>query len=148
MTSELIARRPSWMTPFGREGWGDVFFDRLWPEWRRDMGEEWSPCIDVGEENGSYVVRAEIPGVKKKDIDITVDKGILTLTGKKESKKEEEGTNYYLKETSQGAFRRSFRLPAEVEEDQVDATYKNGILTVVLPQKKSAGSKKIEINAS
>ena len=83
-------RRPSWMTPFGREGLGDVFFDRLWPEWQRDMGGEWAPTVNFFEKDGRYFLAAELPGLTKDDIKISLDQGVLTITGKKESRKEEE----------------------------------------------------------
>lgn len=138
-------RRPSWMTPFGREGWGDVFFDRLWPEWQRDMGEEWAPTTNFYEKEGKYFLTAELPGLSKEDISVTIDKGVITVTGKKESRKEEEGANFYLKESSYGSFSRSLRLPGEVEEDEVEATFKDGVLTVEMPHKKEPESKKIGI---
>jgi HSP20 family protein len=138
-------RRPSWMTPFGREGLGDVFFDRLWPEWQRDMGEEWVPTANFYEKEGKYFLTAELPGLSKEDISVTIDKGVITVTGKKETKKEEEGANFYLKESSYGSFSRSLRLPGEVEEDEVEATFKDGVLTVEMPHKKEPESKKIGI---
>ncbi len=137
--------RPWWMTPFGREPMGDVFFDRLWPEWQRDMGEEWSPAMNFYEKDNQYVLKAELPGMNKDDIQVTVDQGVVTVTGRRESEKEEEDANYYLKESAYGSFSRSFRLPGEVEEDKVEATFKDGVLTLVMPHKKEAGSRKISI---
>lgn len=137
--------RPWWMTPFGREPMGDVFFDRLWPEWQRDMGEEWSPAMNFYEKDNQYVLKAELPGMNKDDIQVTVDQGVVTVTGKREFEKEEEDANYYLKESAYGSFSRSFRLPGEVEEDKVDATFKDGVLTLTMPHKKEAGAKKISI---
>ena len=72
--------------------------------------------------------------------------GYVTLSGKKEEKKEEKGSDYYLKETSYGSFKRSFKLPGKVAEDKIDATYKNGVLTVVMPHGEEAETKKIEIH--
>lgn len=138
-------RRPSWMTPFGHEGWGDVWFDRLWPEWRRDLGEEWSPTMNFYEKEGKYVLTAELPGIPKEDISISIDNGVLTITGKKETSKEEKDANYYLKECSYGSFTRSFRLPGEVEEGKIEAVFKNGVLTLEMPHKEQPKSKKIEI---
>ncbi|MCF8063588.1 MAG: Hsp20/alpha crystallin family protein [Deltaproteobacteria bacterium] len=137
--------RPWWMTPFGREPMGDVFFDRLWPEWQRDMGEEWSPAMNFYEKDNKYVLTAELPGMNKGDINVTVDQGVVTVTGKRESTKEEETADYYLKESSYGSFSRSFRLPGEVEEDKVDATFKDGVLTLTMPHKKEAETRKISI---
>ncbi|MBN2032792.1 MAG: Hsp20/alpha crystallin family protein [Deltaproteobacteria bacterium] len=139
-------RRPSWMTPFGSEGWGDLFFDRLRPEWLRDMGEEWSPAVNFYEKEGNYHLTADLPGVKKEDISLTIDGGYLTLNGKKEFSKEEEDGNYYMKETRCGSFSRSFKLPGKVHEDRVDAAYKDGVLTVVLPKKEDSNIKKIPVH--
>ena len=89
MTLAITRRfgRPSWMTPFGHEGFGDVFFDRLWPEWRRDMGEEWSPTVNFFEKEGKYYLTVEVPGMKKDDISVSFDNGCVTISGKKESEK-------------------------------------------------------------
>lgn len=139
-------RRPWWMTPFGREPVGDVFFDRLWPEWQRDWGEEITPSVDFSEKDGKYYLTAEIPGLNKEDISITIDNGYVTISGKKEDKKEEKASDYYIKETRHGSFSRSFRLDRKVAEEKVDATYKDGVLTVVLPHEKEAETKKIKIH--
>lgn len=140
------ARRPWWMTSFGSEPLGDVFFDRLWPEWRRDAGEEVTPSVDFSEKDGKYYLTAELPGIEKENISITVEDGYITLSGKKEEKKEEKGSDYYLKETRYGSFSRSFRLPGKVAEDKVDATYKDGVLTVEMPHEEETETKKIEIH--
>ena len=140
-------RRPWWMTPGGREPAGDVWFDRMWPEWPRSWGEEYSPSFDMYEKNGNYVVKAELPGIEKDDISIDIDNDVVTISGKKESKHEEKDTNYYLKESRYGSFSRSFRLPSEVQEDKVDATMKDGVLNVVIPLKKSPKARKIEIKS-
>ena len=147
MSKSLVrrSRRPSWMTPFGHEGWGDVFSDRLWPEWRRDLGEEWTPTIDFYEKDGKYHLTAEIPGTTKDDVTVSIHDGIITVSGKRETNKEEEGADFYMKETHRGNFGRSFRLPGEVDEDKVDASFKDGVLTVVMPQKEASEKKKITI---
>lgn len=137
--------RPWWMTPFGREPMGDVFFDRLWPEWQRDIGEEWTPSANFYEKEGKYYLSADLPGMTKDNISVTVDNGVVTITGKKEESKEEKGANYYLKESRSGSFSRSFRLPGEVEEDKVEASFKDGVLTLSMPHKKEPAVKKISI---
>lgn len=148
MTTTLAKRtkRPSWMTPFGEEGLGDVFFDRLWPEWRRDMGEEWTPTVDLFEKEGNYHLKAEIPGFNKDDISVTVSDGVVTLTGKKESSHEEKTDAYHVKEMQSGTFTRSFRLPEEIEDEKIEATYKDGILSVIMPKKEGSKAKKIEVH--
>ncbi|MFZ0449963.1 MAG: Hsp20/alpha crystallin family protein [Desulfatiglandaceae bacterium] len=134
------------MTTFGREPMGDLFFDRLYPEYLRDAGEEMTLSVDFTEKDGKYYLTAELPGVDKENISISIEDGYVTLSGKKEEKKEEKRSDYYLKETRYGSFKRSFRLPGKVAEDKVDATYKNGVLTVVMPHEKEAETKKIEIH--
>ena len=148
MTLALSRRhhRPWWMTNFGRDPFGDLFFDRLWPEWRGEAAEELTPSMDFCEKDGKYYLTAELPGVNKDDISITVEDGYLTVSGRKEEDKEEKGTDYFLKETRCGSFSRSFRLPGKVKEDKIDATYKDGVLTVVLPHEGETERKKIKIH--
>lgn len=147
MALSLMRRnRPWWMTPFGREPMGDVFSDRLWPEWRRDYGEEVTPSVDFSEKDGKYYLTAELPGLNKDDISITVDEGYLTISGKKEDNKEEKGADFYIRETRYGSFSRSFRLPKKVEQEKIDASYKDGVLTVVLPHEGEAETKKIQVH--
>ena len=148
MTTALSRKtgRPWWMTTFGREPLGDIFFDRIYPEWRRDAGEEVTPSIDFSEKDGKYYLTAELPGIEKEDISITIENGYVTLSGKKEEKKEEKGSDYYLKETSYGSFSRSFKLPGKVAEEKVNASYKDGVLTVEMPHEEEAETKKIEIH--
>ena len=146
LTLSKAIRRPSWMTPYGLEGMGDVFFDRLWPEWKRDLGEEWTPAVNFFEKDGKYHVTADLPGINKEDLSVTFEDGILTISGKKESSKEEKDANYYMKETHYGSFSRSFTVPGEVHADKVEANYKDGVLTVVLPKSEESKTKKIEVH--
>ncbi|MCG6879082.1 MAG: Hsp20/alpha crystallin family protein [Deltaproteobacteria bacterium] len=90
---------------------------------------------------------ASLPGVKKEDINIDIHDNVLTISGKKESEREEKEANYYLKESSYGSFSRSVRLPGEVEEEDVDASYKDGVLKVVMKAKEGTGRRKIEIKS-
>jgi HSP20 family protein len=138
-------RRPWWLSPWGDEAPGDVWSDRLFPVWQRIKGEEWVPTFNFYEEGGLYKFEAEIPGVNKEDISVTIDKNILTVSGKKESEVEEKEANYYLKESSYGSFSRSLRLPSEVDEGKVQASFKNGVLKLTLPQKKTTETKQIKI---
>ena len=78
-------RRPWWMTTGAREPWGSVWTDRLWPEWPRWYGEEYRASFDIYEKDGTYHLEAELPGVKKDDISISVDRNLVTVCGKKES---------------------------------------------------------------
>lgn len=134
------------MTPFGYEGLGDVFFDRLWPEWRRDMGEEFTPKMDLVEKEGSYLLNAELPGFNKEDLSVTVSDDVVTLSGKKETSREEEKEEYHVKEMRSGSFSRSFRLPVEIDEQRIEATYRDGVLTVHMPHKEASKARKIEVH--
>jgi len=134
------------MTPFGHEGFGDVFFDRLWPEYRRDLGEEWYPSVNFYEKDGNYYFTAELPGMNKDDISVSLANGFLTISGRKETDEEEEGSENYMRERRQGSFCRSFRLPREIDEDKVDASYKDGLLTLVMPCKEGFKAKEIKIH--
>ena len=140
------SNRPWWMTPFGREPLGDIYFDRLWPEWKRDTGEEINPSVDLVEKDNEYLLTAELPGFDKDDISITVEDGYVTVSGKREFKNETEDSNFHVREMRYGSFSRSFRLPKRVLEDKVDATYKDGILKVVMPYSEDEKTKKIAIH--
>jgi HSP20 family protein len=133
------------MTPWGEEGMGDVWFDRLWPEWPRWQGEEYTPTFDFYEKDGTYHLTADLPGVKKDDISVNVENNVLTVSGKRESEKEEKEANYYFKESTYGSFSRSVRLPTDVDEDSVDASFKDGVLKVEMKPKESTKARKIEI---
>lgn len=103
------------------------------------------PSFDFYEKDGHYHLTADLPGVNKDDISIDIDGNVLTVSGKKSSEREETEADYYLKETSYGSFSRSLRLPAEVDEEDVDATYKDGVLKVVMKPKDGAKARKIQI---
>ena len=139
-------RRPSWMTPFGHEGLGDVFSDRLWPEFPLYTREEWDPTVNVHEKGGKFYITAEIPGLKKEDVSVSYDNRCLTISGKKDSEKTEESDEHYMNEMRNGAFYKSFRMPGAIDEEKIEATYKDGVLTLVLPHKKGPKGKKIRIH--
>jgi HSP20 family protein len=146
MTTALTKRtnRPSWFKPF----WNDDldFFDRLWPDFSGHYGADWAPKVDFFEKDGNYHLTAEVPGMSKDDMSVSIHEGLVTVSGKRESSKEEKEGNYYMKESQYGSFSRSFRLPGEVDEEKVDATYKDGVLSVVMPKKEDSKTKKIEVH--
>ena len=109
-----------------------------------------APASEASEGNGTYTIAVELPGVEEKEIDITVDKGVVTVKGEKKTYREESGETWYFSERQFGAFSRSFRLPADADETGVDAKLKDGVLTVVVPKLKEipSGTKKVTINAS
>jgi HSP20 family protein len=122
---------------FGAEGEG---------EW--DLPLAWAPALDVADNEKEVTVRAEVPGVDPKELNISVLGNTLTLSGeKKESTEKREGA-YYHRETQAGSFRRSVPLPAGVDAEKVKAEYANGVLTVHLPKAATAQPKRISIKTS
>jgi HSP20 family protein len=122
----------------------DSFFDERSRRKLEDRGE-WLPSLDVSETKNEIVVKAEIPGIDPKDMDISLTDGVLTIKGEKKQEKEERDENYHLIERSYGTFARSVRLPKEVTNDKIGATYKNGLLTVTLPKSEETRKKEIKI---
>ncbi len=107
---------------------------------------DWAPAIDVVQEDGDLVVRAELPGVKLEDVDMTVQRGVLTISGKREEQSEEERGGYLVRERRSGSFRRSLQLPEGVDEDSIHARFENGILEVTIKGAAAAqGPKRIEV---
>jgi HSP20 family protein len=128
--------------------------DRLWDDYfgpgrraLRPLEEAWLPLVDVSETGDKIAVKAEIPGMEAKDIEISMVGDTLTLKGEKKAEREEKEENYHMVERSYGSFSRTMKLPATVDPDGVEATYKNGVLTVVLPKKEEVKPKAIEIKA-
>ena len=106
---------------------------------------ELSPSVDIFEDGNEVVVKAEIPGVKKDDLDITITENSLTISGEKKQEDKVEKKNYHRVERSYGSFRRSFRLPEDVNGSKAKASFKDGLLEVRLPRTKESKQKKIEI---
>jgi len=106
---------------------------------------EWMPAFDVSETEGEIIVKAEIPGMKVEDIDITLTDGLLTIKGERKMEKEEKQENYHRIERQFGTFSRSLNLGQTVRADGIDAGYKDGVLTVTLPKAEEDKPKKIEV---
>ena len=125
----------------------DRVFDRFfegWPFQPAKGGRSWTPSLDLSESPKAVVVRAEIPGMEAKDIDIAITGDVLTIRGERRQDKEEKDENIHLVERRYGSFSRSIALPAEVETDKVDATYKDGVLKITMTKTKKASQRKIE----
>ncbi len=124
-------------------------FDSLFSDY--DSGSfvsQWAPRIDVMEHGDAYVIKAELPGVSKNDVKITLQDNVLTLRGEKKQEKEEKDLNFYRVERAYGTFERSFTLPTGVKNDRIDATYRDGVLTITLPKVEEAKPKEIEVKVS
>ncbi len=126
----------------------DRLFDRFFEGWPFRVSAEqrpWAPSVDVSETAKEVVVKAELPGMDPKDIDVSVRGDILSVAGERKQEKEEKGENFHRIESTYGSFSRSIQLPAEVDAGKVNATYKDGVLKITLPKTKEAATKKIEV---
>lgn len=105
----------------------------------------WSPAVDLYEDKDNLIVKAELPGMKKEEIDVSLHEGALTISGERKIEREEKGETY-RSERFFGRFQRSVMLPSAVEESKVSASYKEGILTITLPKSEEAKPKQIEVS--
>ncbi len=108
----------------------------------------WAPPVDIVERADHLVIRAEIPGVRREDMDVRIENGVLTLHGERKHEAQVSEENAYRMERVYGAFTRSFSLPTTVDAAKVSATYKDGILKVTIPKVETAKPKRIEISAA
>ncbi|HET8721758.1 MAG TPA: Hsp20/alpha crystallin family protein [Nitrospira sp.] len=106
---------------------------------------QWSPLVDITEDDKEYVVKAEIPEMKKEDIKINVHDDVLTMSGERKYEKEEKGKKYHRVERAYGSFMRSFALPEDADGSKISAEYKDGLLKVHLPKSEQAKKKAIEV---
>jgi HSP20 family protein len=109
---------------------------------------DWTPTVDISETDGEYVIKAELPEVKKEDVKVTLEDGVLTLSGERRQEKEEKHTKYHRVERSYGSFVRSFSLPELVDESKVKAEYKDGVLSLHLPKAEKVKPRAIEVKVA
>ena len=107
---------------------------------------EWVPALEVSESETALAVKAELPGLDPKDVEVTLADGILTIRGEKKKESETQEKNVHLVERSYGSFERSVQLPTDVKLDAVEAKFKNGVLTVELPKAEEAKTRAVKIN--
>jgi HSP20 family protein len=133
-----------WRFPFRRS-----VFD-LEPFRRPELTWETSPAMDIAETDKAYEITAELPGMSESDVEVVAANGMLTIKGEKKEEKEEKEKDYYLSERRYGSFGRRMQIPEDVDADKVEATFKKGVLMVILP-KKAEGQKpekKIQVKAA
>ena len=106
---------------------------------------EWSPSADISETDKEYLVRAELPAVKKEDVKVTVDDGMLTIEGERKQQKEEKNERFHRVESIYGSFSRSFSLPENVDAAAINCESKDGVLSVHIPKKEIEKRKPVEI---
>ena len=112
---------------------------------RSGEGAEWSPVADITETEKEYLIKAELPEVKKEDVKITLDNGVITIAGERRQEKEEKDANEIRVESFYGTFSRSFSLPENIDAKAIAAEAKDGVLKVRIPKTKAAAPKKIAI---
>ena len=132
----------------------DTIFNRMlpksfagWPRLADDGGKlEWSPSANISETDKEYLIRAELPAVKKEDVKVTVDQGMITIEGERKQQKEEKDEKIHRVESLYGTFMRSFSLPENVNSDAIRCENKDGVLTVHIPKMETAKRKPKQIS--
>lgn len=117
------------------------------PFFQEQSSATWNPPVDVLEENNRIVVKVEVPGVDEKDLRVTFEDGLLSISGERQFERKEE-RSYHRIERAYGSFTRTFSLPRSVDASQIAASYTNGVLEVTIPKKDEAQPKQIAINVS
>ena len=123
-------------------------FDSLFREGSLDeeiASSMWTPAVDIEEREQEYVVRVELPGVAREDVNITTRENTLTIRGEKKQMKETKESGYHRTERLYGSFQRSFTLPGSVQHDSIEAAFRDGILEVVVPKAEEAKARTIEV---
>jgi HSP20 family protein len=153
---ELLRHEPSRaVSPFETmERWFEEAFRRpfslLGPSWlprlRTTEMEEAIPSVDIFEEGDNVVVKAELPGIKKEDVDVSVTDNVISISGEKKKEEKVERKNYYREERSYGSFTRSFRLPMEVQTDKAKASFKEGVLEIRIPKTEEAKKREKKVS--
>ncbi len=139
-----ILRRHGLLRPYDRDMFSTLFEDFGLPTVFTEE-REFMPAFDVSETENELIITAEVPGMDKKDLDIHLSEGVLTVKGEKKQETEEKKENYHCVERRYGAFSRTMRLPVDVDTDKVDAAYKDGVLKITLPKSETAKPRKIEV---
>jgi len=126
-----------------------LFADSMTREGKDETGlvqeKSWMPAVDISENEKEFLVKAELPGLEQKDIEVSLEENRLTIKGEKKFEQEEKGENYLRREMTYGSFYRAFNITAPIKEDGIKANYKSGILEITLPKEEKAQPKKIEI---
>lgn len=119
-----------------------------WGPFHDTFFTDWAPAVDVQETDAEFTLKADLPEVKKEDVKVAMEDGILTVEGERKQEKEEKGKKFHRIERSYGTFVRRFSLPNEVETGAVRAEFKDGVLTVHLPKAAGAKSKSVEVKVA
>lgn len=152
--SHLILRKND-IEPRTTDVWGlqsDInrLFDAFMsPFERTEIKNPVSPKLDIAELKDKFEIKAELPGMDEKDINLSIEDGVLTISGEKKAETEQKDKGYYLKECSYGSFSRAVRLPDNIADEKIQANFKKGVLVIDMPKKEplSSKSRKIEISS-
>ena len=144
----LVVRDPFWKEFNSLSNRFNRMFDLAPREENADFLGAWSPAVDIYDKGSEVVIHAELPGMKKEDIDVRVENNVLTIRGKKERNEEVKDEGYFRTERSYGAFSRSFSLPTTVDISKIVAEYKEGVLTLSLPKAEEAKPRQIDVAVS
>ena len=143
---ELAPWRPfGELSPFRKE------MDRLWnrflgeASFAKTFTEMWSPSVDISETKDDFVVKAELPGLEAKDVNVSISGDVLTIKGEKKAEEEEKDEHYHRVERCSGSFQRVFQLSSGVKADKIEANFDKGVLKVILPKVEEAKKKEIEV---
>ena len=128
----------------------DRLFESPWTELARtsQLLSGWTPALDIHEDKDNFIVRAELPGMKREDIDVSLHDGALSISGERKLEQKYEEAEVYRTERFFGKFQRTVTLPAAVAADKVKAQYKDGVLTITLPKTEEAKPKQIDVNVN
>jgi HSP20 family protein len=143
-----ITRYDPWRT---LEDWRHEFDRAFHPLLQREddtsrvVGGEWAPAVDIKEEDTRYVIRADIPGVKPEDVEVTMENGVLTIRGERKFEETEERENFKRIERSHGIFYRRFSLPDNTDAEAVHASGKDGVIEITIPKTAEKQAKRIEV---
>jgi len=124
----------------------DEFYRDLMSRYTSPQAEGWKPPVDILEKDGNLYLRAELAGIDEKDIDLKLEGNVLTIRGERKQTSESDGFTSYQTECCYGPFSRSFTIPESVDPAKISAQFKNGILTVTLPQKPEVKPRSIKVN--
>ena len=145
---KLVKWNPNSQLLTGFDRMLDDFFNDGWNLSTITRNSNWLPSVDIRETDDAYTITADLPGLKKKDIKITVNDSMLEISGERSYENKEDNGSYHRRERSYGSFHRSFHLPETVKEDKITASFKDGILTVEVPKEEEVKPKGYEVKIS
>lgn len=140
-TAVLHGRDPLWAL-------ASRFFDNRFPTFVQDTEspQGWLPAVDIKENETAFVAHADLPGLSKEDIEISIEDNLLSVSGERKLESQSGDGSYHRIERSYGAFRRSFALPRGIDASKVEATFQDGVLTLTLPKSEAARARKIAVS--